>query len=58
MNVELGKAWLAGKAMDFEVSRYPAGKKLWIKYKKIMNRFADSNFKLDDVMEIIVKGIF
>lgn len=56
--IRLGESYTEIMAEMYVVSRYTQGKKEWIKWKKLMNRVAQSDMKISTMFKLVVYPIF
>lgn len=56
--IRLGEAWSESQVMMHMVSRYPAAKREWIKWKKMMIAVSKCDMKIETILKLVVYKIF
>jgi hypothetical protein len=56
--VRLGESYTEIMGEIYAVKRYTAAKKEWIKWKKMMNRVAQSDMKYNTLLKLVLYPIF
>jgi len=56
--VKMGEGWTEVEAEMYAISRYPAAKKEWIKWKKMLNSVSKSDMKMNTLLRLVVYKIF